>query len=100
MEMDAVDTLVSDVIEQVASNKKDLKSAVEFVVDFSGKHSVSPETLLKLSAVFDTEKMYKEKYMFSRACAELAGGKLREDSLLRAGNTALALGAKVKPGQC
>ena len=52
MEIDAVDKLVFHVIEKVAEDECLLDEVVEFVISFSREHSLSPETLLKLSFIF------------------------------------------------
>lgn len=91
MEIDNVDKLVFRVIEQVAADNCDLDKVIEFVVSFSFENSLSAETLLKLSAIFTKEGMYREKYVISRACASLFSGRVREDALMEAGKTASLL---------
>ena len=92
MEIDAIDKLVFHVIEKVAEDKCDLDEVVEFVISFSREHSLSPETLLKLSFIFGNDKMYREKYVFSRACTSFFSGKMREEAHMEAGKTASLLG--------
>ncbi len=92
MEIDAVDKLVLHVIEKVAEDKSNLDEVVEFVISFSREHALSPDTLLKLSFIFGNDKMYREKYIISRASALLFSGKMREDAHMEAGKTASLLG--------
>ena len=92
MEIDAVEDLVFRVIEQVAADNCDLDKVIEYVVSFSYEHSLSADTLLKLSFIFDKNKMHRVKYVISRACASLFSGRVREDALTEAGKTANVLG--------
>jgi tetratricopeptide (TPR) repeat protein len=92
MEIDAVDRLVLHVIEEVAADNSDFDKVIKFVVSFSNEYSLSQEILLKLSSIFGKDSMYREKYVISRACASRYSGKLREDTLIEAGKTALLLG--------
>ena len=94
MEIDAIDKLVFHVIEKVSEDECDLDKVVEFVISFSRENLLSPETLLKLSFIFGKDKMYREKYVISRACASLFSGKMREDAHMEAGKTASLLGLR------
>lgn len=78
MSLDAVDELVSAVIGKVDSNGACLDSAVDFALDFAGKWSLSPRTLLDLSLICDKKGMHREEYVFAKASAGLAEGKLRQ----------------------
>ena len=89
MEIDAVDKLVFHVIEKVAEDKCDLDKVIEFVVSFSREHLLSPDTLLKFSFIFGNDKMYREKYVISRACCFTFSGKIGKTPIWRQGKQLL-----------
>ncbi|MDD4497837.1 MAG: tetratricopeptide repeat protein, partial [Methanosarcinaceae archaeon] len=93
MEMESSDASISTLIACVASND-DLESAIDFAVDFAARYSIIPKTLFELTSICEKEEMFREKYVFARACAASSDGKLREDAYLLAGDTALFLKQK------
>ena len=94
MEIDAVNKLVFQIIEQVAAKNCDLNKVIEFVVSFSNEHSFSPDIFLDLATIFGRDKMYREKYVVTKACSLLFSGEVRQISLMQAGKTASLLGFK------
>lgn len=92
MDLIAVDKLVSTVIEKVGPDKAELNSAIDIVLDFTDKNSLSPQILLELATVCERKGMYREEYVFAKACSLQASGKLQNDARFITGVMAYLLG--------
>ena len=92
MDYSRVDELVSEVIAKAGPERESLDSALDFTLDFAVTHSVPPEMLLELAAVCEQQGMYREEYVFAKACARLGSGKTRENAFFITGVMAYLMG--------
>ena len=66
--LDFINKLMLDTMEVLRDKNGDLRAGVDFVIESSKQNSISPEILFSLAKICASEKMYREEYIFSRAC--------------------------------
>lgn len=76
MDFDAVGDFVYKVIGTIGSDKKNLRSSIDFALDLAEEKSLSPNDLLDLSNACKQQKMVMEEYVFAKACFIRASGKI------------------------
>ena len=94
MDLDIINKLVFDVAESVRRNEGETDEGVEFVVWYSGKNRIPPDFLLKIAKICDSKGMFREEYVFMKACALLAEGEQRIEAFFLSGVLAYFMGRK------
>ncbi|WP_235282996.1 MULTISPECIES: hypothetical protein [unclassified Methanosarcina] len=85
MDLDMINKLVFDVVESVRRNENEPGAGVEFAVQFSRKNGISPDYLLNIAKICDSKGMFREEYVFMKACALLGEGGQRVEAYFLTG---------------
>lgn len=94
MDLDIINKLVFDVVESVRKNEDEPGAGVGFAVQFSRKNGISPDFLLDVAKICDSKGMFREEYVFIKACALLADGEQRVEAYFLSGVLAYFMGRK------
>lgn len=94
MDLDTISKLVFDVVESVRKNEDDSGAWVEFAVKFSRKNGFSPDFLLNIAKICDSKGMFREEYVFMKACALLGEGEQQIEAYFLSGVLAYFIGRK------
>jgi hypothetical protein len=85
MDLDVINKLVYDVVESVRKNEGETDEGVEFAFQFSRKNRISPDFLLNIAKICDSKGMFREEYVFLKACALLGEGKQQIEAYFLSG---------------
>lgn len=94
MDLDIVNRLIFDVVESVRKNEDEPCAEVGYTVQFSRQNGVSPDFLMNIAKICDSKGMFREEYVFMKACALLGKGEKQIEAYFLSGVLAYFIGRK------
>ncbi|WP_440945023.1 tetratricopeptide repeat protein [Methanosarcina sp. T3] len=94
MDLDMINKLIFGVVELVRENEDETGAGIEFAIQFSRKNGISPDFLLNIAKICDSKEMFREEYVFMKACALMGEGEQQIEAYFLSGVLAYFMGRK------